>query len=119
MIIETKYEQGKKAGYFGAFECDKCITFSLKIPRNRAATEVYMHLFADGINSQFYSKIPFLWTKMEGPSDIYEAEIHLSDIGIGLYYYEYEIISNKRFIFASTRCPRGCNNVIFYTNTAT
>lgn len=30
----------------------------------------------------------------------------------------YEIISNKRFIFASTRCPRGCNNVIFYTNTA-
>ena len=31
----------------------------------------------------------------------------------------YEIISNKRFIFVSTRCPRWCNNVIFYTNTST
>ena len=108
MIIETKYEQGKKAGYFGAFECDKCITFSLKIPRNRAATEVYMHLSADGINSQFYSKIPFLWTKMEGPSDVYEAEIHLSDIGIGLYYYEYEIISNKKSEFFGKIDLNGC-----------
>lgn len=99
MIIETKYEQNKKIGYFGAFESDKRIKFSLEIPRERGISEVNMHLSADGINSQFYKKIPLKWVSLVGNRDIYEVEIDLCSIGVGLYYYEYELISDKKSDF--------------------
>ena len=95
MIIENKYENGKKIGYFGAFECDKCIKFSLEIPRSYGTTGVFMHLSADGLNSQFYKKIPLLWTERKGSHDVYEAELELAEIGVGLYYYEYEILADS------------------------
>ncbi len=95
MIIETKYEQNKKIGYFGAFEQDKAITFSLEIPRSRGVSEVFMHLSADGINSQFYRKIPLKWVSLVKNKDIYEAEIDLKSIGVGLYYYEYELVCQR------------------------
>lgn len=99
MIIENKYENGQKIGYFGAFQCDKVITFNLEIPRSRGISKVFMHLSADGINSQFYEKIPLKWVCLKGSSDIYEAEIDLKEIGVGLYYYEYELISGDKAEF--------------------
>ena len=44
MVIEKKYEHGQKVGYFGAFECNKTITFNLEIPRERGISKVFMHL---------------------------------------------------------------------------
>lgn len=99
MIIENKYEQGKKIGYFGAFECDKTIKFTLEIPRSRGISEVFMHLSADGINSQFYEKISLKWSKIKGSRDVYEVDLDLARIGIGLYYYEYELVSYKKSEF--------------------
>ena len=103
MIIETKYEKNKKIGYFGAFSDDKCIKFSLEIPRCIATTEAYMHLSADGINSKFYKKIPLSWSAINGSKDIYDVELTLSDIGVGLYYYEYELISCGKSEFYGKR----------------
>ncbi|MBQ3040980.1 MAG: glycoside hydrolase family 13 protein [Clostridia bacterium] len=107
MIFENKYENGKKIGYFGAFERDKCIKFSLEIPRLYGITNVYMHLSADGINSRFYKKIPLNWSSISGSYDIYEAEINMSDIGVGLYYYEYELISNSKSDFYGKKALNG------------
>ena len=56
MIIENKYENGQCLGYFGAFEKNKTIKFCLEIPRLRGVSKVFMHLSADGINSQFYDE---------------------------------------------------------------
>ncbi|MBO5373890.1 MAG: glycoside hydrolase family 13 protein, partial [Clostridia bacterium] len=99
MIREIKYESDKKIGYFSAFQCDKTIKFSLEIPRSRGICEVFMHLSADGINSQFYQKIQLKWREMCGSNDIYEAEIDLKSVGVGLYYYEYELVSGAKSEF--------------------
>ena len=95
MILETKYENGQKIDYFGAFECNKTIKFALEIPRTRGISEVFMHLSADGLNGDFYQKIPLEWRGIFGSNDIYDTEINLSKIGVGLFYYKYELVSGR------------------------
>ena len=107
MIIENKYENGQCLGYFGAFERNKTIKFCLEIPRLRGVSKVFMHLSADGINSQFYEKIELKWASMQGARDIYEVEIALDRIGIGLYYYEYELFSGEKSDFYGNRALDG------------
>ena len=103
MIIEAKYEQDKNLGYFGAFEQNKTITFSLEIPRYRGVSEVFMHLSADGLNSDFYKKIPLRWKALLKGKDIYEIEIDLSKIGVGLFYYAYELVDGEKSEFYGKR----------------
>lgn len=103
MIIESKYEQNRNLGYFGAFEHDKIITFSLEIPRYRGVSEVFMHLSSDGLNSQIYKRIPLKWKSLFQGKDVYEVEIDLSSIGVGLFYYGYELISAEKSEFYGKR----------------
>ena len=99
MITEKKYENCQRIEYFGAFECNKIIAFDLEIPRTRGISKVFIHLFGDGINSDFYSKIPLRWVSLNGANDVYEVQINLGKLGIGLFYYKYELISYEKTEF--------------------
>ena len=103
MIIESKYEQNRSLGYFGAFEYDKTITFSLEIPRYRGVSKVFMHLSSDGLNSQLYKRIPLKWKSLSQGKDVYEVSIDLSSIGVGLFYYEYELVNAEKSEFYGKR----------------
>ena len=107
MIIETKHEKNVDLGYLGAFSNDKSIIFRLRIPRSRGISEVFMHLSADGLNSQFYDKIALKWVKIDGSDDVYEVEIDLSLIGLGLYYYTYEFCDFEKSEFYGKRALNG------------
>lgn len=107
MIIETKHEKNVDLGYLGAFSNDKSIIFRLRIPRSRGISEVFMHLSADGLNSQFYDKIALKWVKIDGSDDVYEVEIDLSLIGVGLYYYTYEFCDFEKSEFYGKRALNG------------
>lgn len=107
MIIETKHEKNVDLGYLGAFSNEKIITFSLRIPRSRGISKAFMHLSADGLNSQFYDKIPLKWAKIDGSADIYEVKIALAMLGVGLYYYTYELCGFEKSEFYGKRALNG------------
>ncbi|MBO5092436.1 MAG: glycoside hydrolase family 13 protein [Clostridia bacterium] len=96
-FYESKHIAGKNVSTFGAFSSDKVVDFSLLIPRRCGATGVYLHLFGEGIENHKYMKFYFNWTRVEGENDIYTCKIDMSKVGIGLYYYKYEVVSDIVF----------------------
>ena len=96
-FYESKHIDGKDVSTFGAFSSDKVVDFSLLIPRRCGATGVYLHLFGEGIENHKYMKFYFNWTAIEGENDIYTCKIDMSKVGIGLYYYKYEVVSDIVF----------------------
>lgn len=96
-FYESKHIAGKDVSTFGAFSSDKIVDFSLLIPRRCGATGVYLHLFGEGIENHKYMKFYFNWTRVEGENDIYTCKIDMSKVGIGLYYYKYEVVSDIVF----------------------
>ena len=96
-FYEKKHIDNKNVSVLGAFSYDKTVDFSLIIPRRCGATKVCMHLFGEGIENHKYLKFDFAWTLIDGENDIYTCKIDMSKIGIGLYYYKYEISTDKTF----------------------
>ena len=52
-----------------------------------------MHLCGEGLENKFYRCFEFDWVSFDGSSDVYSCSVDMSEIGIGLYYYKYEIKS--------------------------
>ena len=95
-FFEKKYINGKDFSSRGAFSYGVAVLFRLYIPRRIGACSVCMHLFGEGIENKHYEKIDFAWAGFDGAEDIYEASIDMGKIGVGLYYYNYEITSDER-----------------------
>lgn len=93
-LFEQKYFEDGKLSLQGAFSVDQKILFKLNIPRRCGATMVRFHLFGEGISNKTYKKYDFVWENISDNYDIYSCEINMAEIGIGLYYYKYEIVSD-------------------------
>ena len=94
-ILEKKFIQGKNVSTFGAFSYDKTVDFNIVIPRRSGVTAITMHLFGEGIENHKYMKFDFKWEALEGENDIYTCQIDMAKIGVGLYYYKYEIVTDE------------------------
>lgn len=92
-IFEHKLDGKDKLEYFSGISESKCISFLLQIPRSFGVKSVKMHIYGDGLNKSYYEKISLDWSCLEGSCDIYKTKIDMSHLGIGLYYYKYEIDS--------------------------
>ena len=92
-FLERKYVNGRDISSFGAFSYESVVEFKLLIPRRCGASSVCMHLCGEGIENKFYKRFDLEWVAIEGSSDVYSCWIDMSQIGIGLYYYKYEIDS--------------------------
>lgn len=97
IFYEKKYINSKNFSSFGAFSFDKKVDFSLMIPRRCGATNVSMHLFGEGIENHKYQKFDFVWTGIDGAYDLYSCTIDMAQIGVGLYYYKYQVSAEKTF----------------------
>ncbi len=103
-FYEKKHIGGKNVSSFGAFSYDKVVEFSLLIPRRCGAVKVYMHLFGEGLENHKYMKFDFKWSAMQSDNDIYTCQLDMSKIGVGLYYYKYEIVADSTiFLGEGTR----------------
>ena len=91
IFYERKYINDKDFSSFGAFSYDETVTFNLMIPRKCGACSVSMHLSGEGLENKYYNKFDFVWTSIEGAYDVYACELDLKEIGVGLYYYKYEV----------------------------
>lgn len=96
-FYEKKYIGNKDYSSFGAFSYDNKIIFKLLIPRGCGTTSVYMHLFGEGLENKTYRKYNLLWEDFDGIFDIYSFKMDMSIIGVGLYYYHYEIVADHTF----------------------
>ncbi len=96
-FFEKKYIDGENVSSFGAFSHEKTVDFTLTIPRRCGAVGVNMHLFGEGLENHKYMKFKLVWQEIDGENDIYSCKIDMSNIGIGLYYYKYEIQADKTF----------------------
>ena len=92
-LFEEKYETGEKPTLLGAFECGKRVDFVLKIPRENGTVSVKMDIRADGLLRDFSKTVPLLWTSLDGSYDVYRFTLDTSELGVGLYYYKYEVTS--------------------------
>ncbi len=92
-FCERKYVGGRDFSSFGAFSCEDIVEFKLLIPRRCGASRICMHLCGEGIENKYYKRFNFDWVAIEGSNDVYSCTIDMSKIGIGLYYYKYEIDS--------------------------
>ncbi len=102
-VFEQKFDGKNCCGYFGS-TCDtEVLKFSVFIPRVFGTEKVNMHFKSDGINRDYYKKIELFWSRLDGAYDVYETSIDLSKIGVGLYYYEYEIYSLENSGFYGKR----------------
>ena len=97
-FYEKKYINNKDYSSFGAFSHDKIVDFKLFIPRRCGTTSVCMHLFGEGLENKTYRKFKFSWEEFDNVYDIYSCSINMSIIGVGLYYYNYEIVSDHTFL---------------------
>ena len=94
-FYERKFVNCKDVSSFGSFSLNEEVVFTLKIPRRCGTLNVCMHLFGEGIENKLYKRFDFHWESIEGSFDIYTCLVNMSDIGVGLYYYKYEINSDK------------------------
>ncbi len=92
-FCERKFIHDKDFSSFGAFSYDDKVLFKLKIPRRCGASAVCMHLCGEGLENKLYKRFDFEWESIEGSFDIYTCIIDMAKIGVGLYYYKYEIDS--------------------------
>lgn len=92
-LYEKKYNDGKELSLQGAFSIKQAISFKLYIPRRCGAAMVRLHLFGEGISDKSYKVYNLSWETLNNGYDIYSVDIDMSKIGIGLYYYKYEVIS--------------------------
>ena len=94
-LYEKKYLNNKDISSLGAFLVNSTVKFSLYIPRGCGATSVKLHLFGEGIENKLYKTYEFEWESLNGKYDVYSHEMSMFDIGVGLYYYKYEIKAEK------------------------
>ena len=100
-LFEKKYLNDKDASSLGAFLVNSTVKFKLYVPRGCGATRVRMHLFGEGIENKMYKYYDLKWEALRGKNDVYCIELSMSDIGIGLYYYKYEVKSDKVDFYGS------------------
>ena len=95
ILYERKNTNGRDLSSYNAFSIDDRVEFKLLIPRRCGATSVRMHLFGEGIENKLYRGYEFAWDGFDGPLDIYKCDVNMTDVGVGLYYYKYEIVAEK------------------------
>ena len=100
-LYEKKYLNSKDVSSLGAFLVNTTVKFKLYIPRECGATSVRLHLFGEGIENKTYKAYDFKWETLNGKYDVYCREMKMSDVGVGLYYYKYEIESDKTEFYGS------------------
>ena len=101
-VFERKYLNGSNLSSC-AFSFDDTVEFKLLIPRRCGATKVRLHLCGEGIENKFYHQFDFNWSAFEGANDIYCCTLDMSVIGVGLYYYKYEITSSTNAFYGEGR----------------
>ena len=98
-ICERKIVNGRDMSPFGAFSSVDTVEFTVILPRRCGVTSIYMHLCGEGLENKFYRCFKFDWVAFKGANDLYACKIDMSDIGVGLYYYKYEIKSTGSEFF--------------------
>ena len=106
-LFEQKYSENGEKTDIGAFENGEKVVFSVKIPRSIGAVSVIMNLSADGLERDYSRSYPLLWTSLDGEYDIYKVKIDTEELGIGLYYYNYEVNSFSGMEFYAFRSHMG------------
>ena len=96
-FFEKKYINGKNLSSHGAFSHQDNVEFNLYIPRRCGVTSVYVHLFGEGIENKFYKKISLRWSEIDYDNDIYAHTLNMSELGVGLFYYKYEVVADEVF----------------------
>ena len=100
-LYEKKYINDRDVSSLGAFLVNTTINFKLFVPRGCGATSVCLHLFGEGIENKTYRTYEFKWETLNGKYDVYSREMNMSEIGVGLYYYKYEVKSDKVTFYGS------------------
>ena len=93
-LYEKKFIDSKELSSQGAFSISDSVEFQVSVPRRCGAVSVYLHLFGEGIENKTYKKIPLRWKSNSLASDVFCTSINMLDVGIGLFYYKYEVVSD-------------------------
>lgn len=106
-FYEKKYIDTVDLSNFGAFSCEDTVDFKLLIPRRCGATQVVLHLSGEGIENKYKKNIEFCWESLSGSYDVFSANIDMSKIGVGLYYYKYQVSSDTIFYLGESEYSEG------------
>ena len=96
VFYEKKFINNEEKSFFGSFSVENTVVFNVQLPRKNGTTDVYMHLYGEGIENSLYKKIKLNWESTDNAIDIYSCSLDLKKIGVGLFYYKYEVISDKK-----------------------
>jgi len=95
-IFEKKYEGKKEVGYLGAFTKRSPISIRLYIPADLGVKKAFIQIHADGMQRNFYQRIQLEWKGSDETHNWYETVLDVPSFDVGLYYYKYELIFNRK-----------------------
>ena len=102
-LYEKKFIGCEDLSYQGAFLINDSVEFQLFVPRRCGATSVYLHLFGEGIENKLHKKLSLKWKRIEKDNDVFCCNIDMRELGIGLYYYKYEVVSDKSAFYGEDK----------------
>ena len=98
---EVSYLHNSKLNASCAFEIEENSKIFIKLPRAVGATRVRISVYSDESREEAYNGSAIFY-EIDGDYDVYSLDIQLSEIGVGLYFYNVyvssivgEVISNK------------------------
>ena len=95
-IFEKKYYGNKEVGYLGAFTKRSPISVRLYIPIDAEVKKAFIQIHADGMQRYFYQRIQLEWKGSDETHNYYETELDIPSFDVGLYYYKYELVFNRK-----------------------
>ena len=87
---KVTFAHGDKNGSSSAFEISEAAKIRILLPRLLGAVSVSARIFNESLDNEIACIIGS-WADSDKENDIYEIELDLSEIGVGLYFFIFDI----------------------------
>ena len=93
------YFHNMKKSNTTAYEIDEAALIQILLPRTLGVVSVCINIYDQSFSDCVF-KEKCSWEDLKSGMDVYECNIHLRDLGPGLYFFKFEMETQNGFLFA-------------------
>ncbi len=92
LVGKVSFAHGESYGSSSAFEINEAAKIRILLPRLLGVVSASVRVFSESLDKEI-SFLRAFWADCKDEYDVYEAELDLGGIGVGLYFFEIEMDS--------------------------